>query len=38
MIQLMGEAEKARILADEKPLIDALCAYRAVLCIEHHQH
>jgi hypothetical protein len=36
MIQLMGEAEKARILADEKPLIDALCAYRTLLCLSHH--
>lgn len=36
MIQLMGEAEKAKILTDEKPLIDALCAYRAVLCLSHH--
>jgi hypothetical protein len=33
MIQLVGEAEKARILADEKPLIDALCAHREVLCL-----
>jgi hypothetical protein len=37
MIQLMGEAEKARVLADEKALVDALCAYRAVLCLEHHE-
>jgi hypothetical protein len=36
MIQLMGDAEKARILADEKPLIDALCAYRDLLCLSHH--
>jgi hypothetical protein len=36
MIQLIGEAEKAAILAAEKPLIDALCAYRAVLCLSHH--
>jgi hypothetical protein len=33
MIQLIGETEKARILTDEKPLIDALCAYRDVLCL-----
>lgn len=33
IIQLTGDAEKARILADEKPLIDALCAYRDVLCL-----
>lgn len=35
MIQLVGEAEKAKILADEKPLLDALCAYRDVLCLAH---
>lgn len=28
MIQLTGAAEKSKILADEKPLLDALCAYR----------
>jgi hypothetical protein len=33
MIQLVGEAEKAKILADEKALLDDLCAYRDVLCI-----
>ena len=42
MIQLVGEAEKAKILADEKPLLDDLCAYRDVLCLtgemdmDHH--
>lgn len=35
VIQMVGEAEKARILADEKPLIDALCAYRDVLCLQN---
>jgi hypothetical protein len=35
MIQLIGESEKARILADEKTLIDDLCAHRAVLCLLH---
>ena len=35
-IQMIGEAEKARILREEKPLIDALCAYREVLCLEKH--
>ena len=34
MIQLIGEAEKAKILADEKPLLDDLCAYRDVLCLK----
>jgi hypothetical protein len=38
MIQLMGAAESTKILADEKPLIDALCAYRKVLCLTHHAH
>jgi hypothetical protein len=33
MIQLIGETEKAKILADEKPLLDDLCAYRDVLCL-----
>jgi hypothetical protein len=33
MIQLTGEAEKARILADEKALVDELCAYRDILCL-----
>jgi hypothetical protein len=36
MIQLIGEAEKAKIIADEKNLIDALCAYRDVLCLQKH--
>ena len=35
-IQLIGEAEKARILRDERPLIDALCQYREILCLENH--
>jgi hypothetical protein len=33
IIQLVGEAEKARILSDEKALVDALCAYRDLLCL-----
>jgi hypothetical protein len=33
MIQLVGAAEKAKILADEKALVDDLCAYREVLCL-----
>ena len=36
MIQLVGEAEKARILADEKSLLADLCAYRDVLCLPHN--
>ncbi|MGF1631293.1 MAG: hypothetical protein ACFCUT_17615 [Kiloniellaceae bacterium] len=38
MIQLVGEAEKAKILADEKTLIDDLCAYRDVLCLPDMKH
>lgn len=38
MIQLVGEAEKARILTEEKALIDELCAYRDVLCLAHKGH
>ncbi|MBI3528493.1 MAG: hypothetical protein HY067_11040 [Betaproteobacteria bacterium] len=36
MIQLIGEAEKARIMADEKNLLAALCTYRDFLCLPHH--
>jgi hypothetical protein len=35
LIHMVGETEKAKILADEKPLLDALCAHRAVLCLTH---
>ena len=38
MIQLVGEAEKARILADEKALLDELCAWRDVLCLANKKH
>jgi hypothetical protein len=38
MIQLIGEAEKAKILADERALLDELCAYRDVLCLAHKEH
>ncbi|GFE80134.1 hypothetical protein GCM10011487_21340 [Steroidobacter agaridevorans] len=38
VIQLIGEAETNKILADEAPLIDALCAYRDVLCLAHEGH
>ncbi len=38
MIQLIGEAEKARILADGKALLDDLCAYRDVLCLQAKKH
>jgi len=38
MIQMMGEAEKAKILAEEKTLVDDLCAYRDVLCLPEVKH
>ena len=38
MIQLVGQAEKARILADEKTLLHDLCAYRDVLCLAKMKH
>ena len=38
MIQLIGEAEKAKIVADEKTLLDELCAYRDVLCLSSKVH
>lgn len=33
VIYMVGAKEKAKILADEKPLLAALCAYRKVLCL-----
>lgn len=38
MIQLIGETEKGKILASEKELVTALCAYRDVLCLTEHHH
>jgi len=38
MIQMIGAAEKAKILTDEKALLDALCAWREVLCLAHPAH
>lgn len=38
MIQLIGEAEKARIMADGKALVADLCAYRDVLCLSDIKH
>jgi hypothetical protein len=35
-IVMVGAAEKAQILRDEKPLLDALCAYREILCLKNH--
>ena len=36
IIQIMGEAEIARIVADGKALLAGLCAYRDVLCVPRH--
>jgi hypothetical protein len=38
IIQMIGEAEKAKLLADEKPLLDDLCAWRDVLCLSSAHH
>ena len=38
MIQMIGEAEKARIVAQETALMHALCAYRNVLCVSDMKH
>ncbi len=37
MIQLIGETEKAKIVADEKTLLNDLCTYRDVLCLPQEQ-
>ena len=38
MIQLVGETETAKILVDEKSLLDELCAYRELLCLHGEKH
>jgi hypothetical protein len=38
MIQLIGEAEKAKILADEQDLLHDLCAHRDLLCLPNDKH
>lgn len=38
MIHLVGAAEKAKIMADEKALLDDLCAYRDFLCLPGGKH
>jgi hypothetical protein len=38
MIQMVGQSETARILADEKALLADLCAYRDVLCLPESAH
>ncbi|MBS0217423.1 MAG: hypothetical protein JSR63_04490 [Proteobacteria bacterium] len=37
-IQLVGETEKAKILANEKQLVDDLCTWNRVLCLDHAMH
>jgi hypothetical protein len=38
IIHVIGEAEKARIVADEKTLLNDLCGYRDVLCLADMKH
>lgn len=38
MFQLVGETETAKILVDEKSLLDELCAYRELLCLHVKKH
>ncbi len=38
IIQMVGEAEKAKILAEEKGLVNALCTHRAILCRHGMKH
>ncbi len=38
IIQLIGEGEKAKIMTDEKTLLDDLCVYRDVLCLPNIKH
>ena len=38
VIQLVGEAEKASILANEQALLNELCAYRDILCLADRKH
>jgi hypothetical protein len=38
IIQMLGAAELAKILADEKALIDDLCRHRKLLCLSQHTH
>lgn len=37
-IQMIGESEKAKILSDEKPLVDDLCRWNHLLCLEDRHH
>jgi hypothetical protein len=37
IIHLVGEAERAKLVADQKDLVDALCEYRSALCLGQKQ-
>ena len=37
MIHIVGDVEKAKIMADEKQLVADLCAYRGVLCLPNRK-
>lgn len=38
IILLVGEAEKAKILADSTALLNELCSYRKFLCLDSAKH
>lgn len=38
IIQMVGDAEKSRIMSEEKALVDALCSYRSLLCLGEEKH
>jgi hypothetical protein len=38
IVHLIGEAEKAKIIADENSLLSDLCAYRDILCLSARSH
>jgi hypothetical protein len=38
IVQLMGETEKAKILADGQKLLHELCAHHDVLCLKNRKH
>ncbi|MBA3677476.1 MAG: hypothetical protein H0W74_08760 [Sphingosinicella sp.] len=38
IVQMTGGAEKAKIVADGKQLLDSLCGHRDILCLSHEGH
>lgn len=38
IIQMVGEAERARIVSEERTLLADLCSYRALLCLDGARH